>query len=138
MSENCSLPSFSLSEALEHAARLFGVSGKGQWLNGERDLNCLINSDQGRFVFKIANADEDRGMLDCQHELFQHLGHSKGFSGAPVSRLSVNGHAVEEVISNNGTRHYCRMLSYLDGRLLSQINPHSAALLESLGGKLLN
>ena len=58
MTTTCLLPEFSLQQATELVAKLFRLGGTLQPLNGERDLNFLVDSETGKFVFKIANQNE--------------------------------------------------------------------------------
>jgi 4-aminobutyrate aminotransferase-like enzyme/Ser/Thr protein kinase RdoA (MazF antagonist) len=84
-------------------------------------------------VFKISNQDENKSLLECQDEVFQMLeGHNETMS-APRSIHSVNGNAIEAIESGAGVKHFCRMVTYIDGRLFSSVNPHTPELLVSLG-----
>lgn len=107
-----------------------------QLLAGERDLNFVIDDRQGRYVFKIANDDEHPQMLDCQHQVFERLHRAAVFERAVLPVKSINGNTVETVVSGSGIAHQCRMLPYIEGRLLSQIKNYSPALLENLGRRL--
>ena len=73
MSDSCVLPEFDSAEAAEIARHLFALEGPMKQLHGERDLNFLIDDARGKFVFKIANAQESPAMLECQHQVFQTL-----------------------------------------------------------------
>ena len=63
MTESCLLPEFDIRQASEIASRLFALEGAIRQLDGERDLNYLITTDQGKFVFKIANGTESSDAL---------------------------------------------------------------------------
>jgi Ser/Thr protein kinase RdoA (MazF antagonist) len=136
MTEICILPDFSTDQAAEIIERLYGLRGTLKVLNGERDLNYLLQTENGQYVFKIANQDEPYGMLECQHQVLQRLKERKVMLQQASSIESVNGRAIEIIISEPGIHHYCRMLSYVEGQLLSSVNPHSQELLEDLGKTL--
>lgn len=133
MTETCILPEFSEQQAAEAAKTLYNIEGEIKRLNGERDLNFLITSATGQVVFKIANSQENIAMLECQHALFSTIAKDNSEISAPKTILSLDGKPVESVISASGQKHYCRMVSFIAGRLLSEVNPQTANLLESLG-----
>lgn len=136
MSESCYLPVFSLEHAAKYARELFAIEGSIKLLAGERDLNFVIDDEQERYVFKIANDDEHRQMLDCQHQVFEHLHRANVFDCAVLPIKSINGNSVEMVMSGSGISHQCRILPYIEGRLLSQIDNYSPELLCDLGRRL--
>lgn len=136
MTETCILPDFTTEQATGIIERLYGLRGTLKDLNGERDLNFRLHTENGQYVFKIANQDEPYGMLECQHQVLQRLREHKVMLQLASSIESVNGRVIEVIISEPGTHHYCRMLSYVEGQLLSSINPHSPELLEDIGKTL--
>ena len=133
MTDICSLPEFTIAQVTEIAQRLYGLNGSLKLLNGERDLNYLLTTETGRYVFKIANQDESYGMLECQHQVLQRLMANKVMPQQASSLESVNGKVIEIVTSDNNVDHYCRVLNYIDGRLLSSLKTHSPELLFNLG-----
>ena len=136
MPETCVLPRFSRRRVVAAVKKLYGLEGQCQPLNGERDLNYLITAPTGRYLFKIANRAEKIGMLECQHQVFERLARARVFELVPASVRSLDGKVVETVTADDGVRHYARMVGYLEGRLLSAVNPHTPELLESLGERL--
>ena len=95
MSESCALPEFDLQQAAKIACDLFAINGPIRLLNGERDLNFLIEDPRGKFVFKIANIDESPTMLECQHQVFDLLNKAQAFPGIVIALASVNVHLIE-------------------------------------------
>jgi len=136
MTETCILPDFTTDQAAEIIERLYGLHGTLKVLNGERDLNYLLQTENGQYVFKIAHQDEPYGMLECQNQVLQRLEIDNVMPRRASSLESVNGRVIEVIISEPGIHHYCRMLSYVEGKLLSSINSHSQELLEDLGKTL--
>jgi len=136
MPDTCTTPAFEPGAAADLARRLYRLEGKFEQLPGERDLNYLVSTSSGRYVFKIAHFDEQAGMLECQRQAMARVERAGVFARAPAWRESVHGNAVEAVTASDGRRHHARALEYADGRLMSQVNPHTQELLESWGERV--
>jgi Ser/Thr protein kinase RdoA (MazF antagonist) len=136
MSDSCVLPAFETTEAADIARRLYGLEGPLKLLNGERDLNFLITMERGKFVFKIANALESPAMLECQHLVFQRLADAQVFPLVATALASVNGRLIESVSDARGVDHYCRVLPFLEGRVMADIVDLKAPVLADLGRRL--
>src|SRR5919201_7098880 len=52
---------------------LYGLVASASPLPSERDQNFLIAAGDERFVLKVANATEDRAMLEAQNAAMAHL-----------------------------------------------------------------
>ena len=71
-------PHFSTDDAQHFAEDLFGIQAKPKALPSERDQNFLLRTEDGvRFVLKIANANEERALLEAQNQAMTHL-HKQG------------------------------------------------------------
>ena len=136
MSDSCLLPEFNSREAAAMAKRLYGLQGPMCRLAGERDLNFLITDAAGKFVFKIANAEESWEMLDCQHRVFELLAAKRVFPRVACAFESVGGREIETVEDASGRQHYCRVLPFVEGRVWSELEQSSAELLFDLGARL--
>ena len=136
MTESCLLPDFDKLQAAAIARRLFALEGSFKPLDGERDLNFLIGNHQGKFVFKIANANEAPQLLECQHRVFRQLAEARVFPQVATAVESVNGNLIETIHSDQGSQHLCRVLPYIEGQLLSSADPPGDDLLEDLGRRL--
>jgi 4-aminobutyrate aminotransferase-like enzyme/Ser/Thr protein kinase RdoA (MazF antagonist) len=136
MTASCLLPLFTITQATNSVRHLFGVEGSLQALNGERDLNFLVTTASEKYVFKIANENETFELLDCQHQVLQRLADDEVLQQPTLSVESVNGKVVETITSEDGISHHCRLLPYVEGRLLSEVNPHTPELLGDLGETL--
>jgi Ser/Thr protein kinase RdoA (MazF antagonist) len=133
MTETIVLPAFSDADVIRIIRETFGIEGRLQSLNGERDLNYLVTTDSDRFVFKIANHDESYDLLECQHLVLERLTADKVMPQQASSVNSLEGKVIEIVTGEDGVNHYCRMLEYVEGRLLAAITPHSSDLLNDFG-----
>jgi len=133
MSDSCVLPEFGIDEAAALARQLYGLDGPIRQLDGERDLNFLIGPPGARFVFKIANGDEDPAMLECQHLVFERLATAAAFPLTATVRSSLRGRPIETVHNAAGGEHVCRVLPFLEGRLLHELANPSLELLADIG-----
>ena len=94
-------------------------------LPSERDQNFLVIDDSGqRFILKIANAAESRIFLEAENAALNYLSERVPFC--------------QRVIGDIGELqgHFVRLLTYLPGVPLAEINPHTPGLLHDLGHKL--
>lgn len=136
MSEICELPPFNINQAAQAVKNQFGIEASLSTLNGERDLNYLVTAESGQFVFKIANREESYAMLECQHQVLQHLATHRVMPQLASSIESLNGSVIETISSDDGSIYFCRLLSYVEGQLLSTVQPQSVELLSDIGKTL--
>ncbi len=130
------LPPFSADDAARIARECFGLQGTLTPLPSERDQNFHLCTDSGQeFVLKIANATEQREILDLQNKAMQHiLAHASSVRVPHVCRT-----AGEEIVTTraaDGAKHFVRLLSFVPGKLFAYVNPHTPELLRSLGRTL--
>lgn len=128
-------PSFDAESAAAIVAEHFGVHGSARQLPSERDQNFLITNRVGeKFVLKIANAREDRELLDAQNAALKHLEPRISFcQGLVPSSL---GEEMVTVRAPNEATHFVRLVHYLPGVPLAEIKPQPNELLRDLGRKL--
>ena len=128
-------PSFDAESAAAIAAEHFGVHGGARQLPSERDQNFLITNSAGeKFVLKIANALEERALLDAQNAVLKHLERRISFCQRLV--LAVSGEEMVSVRAPNEATHLVRLVHYLPGVPLAEIKPQPNELLRDLGRKL--
>ncbi len=124
-------PRFDLAAAERMAREFFGVDGRATALTSERDQNFLIHGSDGpRMVLKVANATEERAMLEAQQRAITHL--AARLDTTPRVLSTVNGRALAEDVSN-GARHFVWAISWLNGVPLSSVRRRSIGLFEDLG-----
>jgi len=124
-------PRFDLPAAERMAREYFGVDGRATALTSERDQNFLIQGSDGqRVVLKVANATEERAMLEAQQRAITHL--AARLDTTPRVLSTVNGRALVEDLSN-GARHFVWAISWLNGVPLSSVRRRSVSLFEDLG-----
>ena len=113
------------------AEKYFGIQATAAELPSERDQNFLLATRQGeKFVLKIANAFEERAVLEAQNAMMTHLADRIAFCPR-VLPAQVSG---EQIVTVEG--RLVRVLSYLPGKPLGHIEVQSAKLLYDFGRKL--
>jgi Ser/Thr protein kinase RdoA (MazF antagonist) len=128
-------PTFDVEAAAKIAAQHFGIHGTAQPLPSERDQNFLLTSDSGeKFVLKISNALEQPAFIEAQNAVLQHLATRVTFCQRLVT--SSSGKEIVTVTDEKGVTHLVRMVNFLPGAPLAQVQPHTPELLEDLGRKL--
>ncbi|MFN0180487.1 MAG: aminotransferase class III-fold pyridoxal phosphate-dependent enzyme [Gemmatimonadales bacterium] len=123
-------PSVAVEALAEFVTRQYGLRGRYQALPSERDLNYRLDGDAGTFVVKVSNAGEARDLLDLQTEVLDRLA-AAGLPGPRVIRSS-SGEAIVSIPSGP-ERHLVRVLTWVTGTPLAEVQPKRAATLESLG-----
>ena len=128
-------PRFDVESAVAIAGEHFGIRASARQLPSERDQNFLLTGASGeQFVLKIANALEERTFLEAQNSVLKHLETRVSFCQRPVQASA--GEEIATVQGANGETHFVRLVRYLPGVPLAEIEPHPAALLHDLGRKL--
>ena len=107
-------PSISTRALAEMARTMFGLDGTVRFLESERDLNALVETDAGRYTLKVANSAESAGTLDFESAALNHIAAID--PDLPVPRVipTVEGEPAG-VIDLDGARHQVRALTYLSG-----------------------
>ena len=126
-------PRFTLEAATALAAELYGISASASPLPSERDQNFLLETAGEKFVLKIANALEERAMLEAQHFALAHLVRSVSFCPRVVPATS--GEMISRAENLSG-RHFVRLVTYLPGIPLAEVRDHSPGLLRDLGRRM--
>ncbi|TFH08542.1 MAG: aminotransferase class III-fold pyridoxal phosphate-dependent enzyme [Candidatus Thorarchaeota archaeon] len=130
-------PNFTTTEAGALASNLFNLIGAIKEINelpSERDQNfhIVLGSDQ-EYVLKISTTSEDIITLEMQNNAMHHLADNIEGQSSPVVYKSRNDIEIEQVKDADGNNHYVRLLSFIPGKLLSQVNPQQSDLLEDYG-----
>ena len=132
-------PAFNEEAAVRFAADLFGLKVCARQLPGERDQNFHLTASDGKaYVLKVANATEDRDVLDFQNQAMLHIAANRhqfdrSPSAVPDILSTTEGEQITSVQGPDGTSHFVRLLTYLSGKPLALVKPHDADLLASLG-----
>jgi len=123
-------PAFTPSQIDQILAAHFGLAGSQTVLESERDQNIAVDTDDAKFVLKIANSAEDLDFLELQSRAMAHLADAK----YPYSPAQIENKDGENIftVEINGQRNAIRLISFINGPLLSAQTPPPETL-ESLG-----
>jgi len=122
------------SEAAEIARRLFGREAVAHALAGEYDDNFrLREAGGGEFVLKIMHPDRERGFVEMQCAVLQHLVTTARELPLPRVVPSLRGESCVQTKVKDGSRRIVWLLTYLPGKTLAEFQPHTPELLEELG-----
>jgi Ser/Thr protein kinase RdoA (MazF antagonist) len=112
------------------AEKYFGIQATAAELPSERDQNFLLETRTGEeFVLKVANAFEERAVLEAQNAMMTHLAQRVSFCPRVVASSTD-----ERIVTVDG--RFVRVLSYLRGKPLARVEVQSEELLYDLGRKL--
>ena len=126
-------PDFSAAAVSEMVAERYGIEGVLQPLPAEWDQNFRLDAgEQGRFVVKIANRDEDPLVLAMQNAAIEHLAASDSAELCPRLVRSRDGVVQEEIEGE----FPLRLLTWLEGTPLAEHRPLDGASLERIGRAL--
>ena len=128
-------PALTPAEASELARRLYGVEAEAVPLPSERDQNFVLRTAAGDgFVLKIANAADERDLLEAQTAALAHVARRPTL--CPRLVAGIDGAAIADITSAAGVRHFVRLLTWVDGVPLGTIPDHPPELLEDLGRRV--
>ena len=130
-------PQLSIAEAERLAGDVYGLAARASPLPSERDQNFLLisagNLGTGqlgavRYVLKIANATEDRAMLEAQNAAM--AGVAARVALCPHTLPTRSGDLI--AVAPGGV-HFVRLVTYVEGVPLAEVRERTPALCESLG-----
>src|SRR6185503_11037079 len=103
---------------------------------GERERNFHVYTADGReFVLKIGSPLEAAATIELQVAALDFL--AEHLPSAAVPRV-VPARDGSRVVSHDvgGEAHTARLLTWLPGRPLAEVSPHTPGLLQAVGGSL--
>ncbi|MCF7567071.1 aminotransferase class III-fold pyridoxal phosphate-dependent enzyme [Sabulilitoribacter arenilitoris] len=113
---------------------LFNIKGHASALPGEVDFNFRIKiAHEEGYILKISRPDENENYLDFQQKLLQYCEAQGNNLIAPKVVADINGNAISEIIDDYGNKRKVRLLSWVSGRVWSNVNPQLDNLRYSLG-----
>jgi 4-aminobutyrate aminotransferase-like enzyme/Ser/Thr protein kinase RdoA (MazF antagonist) len=130
------LPDVSVADAAEILAAHWHIHGDVRPLPGERERNFHVYTTDGReFVLKVASPIEDLQAIELQVAALGHLGTKlPSFSVPNVVPASDGRTLIAQPIA--GEVHTARLLTWLPGRPLAEVSPHTPDLLRQVGEAL--
>jgi 4-aminobutyrate aminotransferase-like enzyme/Ser/Thr protein kinase RdoA (MazF antagonist) len=125
-------PRFDQAAAARIALEIYGIDATARSLPSERDQNFLLTDRGGaRRVLKIANAGEQRPMLEAQQAAMMHVASHLGVCPRPIPATS--GETITSIPDDGGRSHLVWAVTHLLGSPLGTIRHRPPALLESFG-----
>ena len=125
----------SIKEAQKILALNYDIKGSIEKLDGEIDFNFKVQSLKGKhYLLKISRPDFESDYTDFQIKLLDHLNKNCEIELAR-NILTTNGRKSCVTKDSLGRDRSVRLLSWIDGRLWSQVNPHNQSLRNELGSK---
>jgi Ser/Thr protein kinase RdoA (MazF antagonist) len=129
-------PAFTAGDALAMVAGLYGRPYETATpLPSDRDQNFLLRgAGLGTAVLKIAGAGEDQGGLAFQNRALLHLAQQPDLAAfVPAVCRTRGGATLAATLDRDGRPYPVRLLSYLEGRPLVSVAPHTPELLWETG-----
>jgi len=133
MADDYSAIKITIDEAASIAADQYNIDGKLSPLPGYIDFNFKIETSGKCYILKISRPNADIDYFRYQQELLQYLSIDKARENVPEPIADISGNYVTEVTDRKGGLRLVRLLSWIDGRLWSSVNPQKKELLISLG-----
>lgn len=108
--------------------RQYELAGELRRIPTEKDDTFRLATDSRRFLVKIAPATETAPIVNLQSAVMLYL--EKSRPAIPAQRLirGVRGQVESTVVDRQGTARIMRVMSYLDGDLLSSTTPSTTQL----------
>jgi len=127
-------PKLNAELASDIAMSLYGLSGSSRELPSERDQNFHIVCETGKeYVLKISAASEKRETLEFQNSAMHHMASRNELPITSIIQKAISGEEITQIETPQGDSHFVRLISYLPGRVMSSVNPHSSDLLIDFG-----
>lgn len=114
--------------------KLYNINGKATALPGELDFNFRIKVENSEgYILKVSRPNENENYLDFQQKLLQFVEDNGQNLLAPKVIKDSNDHSISTITDNFGKERHVRLLSWISGRVWSQVNPQLNDLRYSLG-----
>ena len=109
----------------------YGIEGELKQLQAYASINYLVNSEKGKFIYKIYNDPSEIALVEAENQLLIHLRDSGADQKTPEPIPSLEG---EFQVSDSGTDGtiVLRVLSYLEGNFLGNVK-RTSTLLSNVG-----
>ncbi|MDX1907085.1 MAG: aminotransferase class III-fold pyridoxal phosphate-dependent enzyme [Bacteroidia bacterium] len=110
----------------------YGLTVSLRPLAGEVDLNFLAQTPEGQtFVVKVAGPGETESPIRFQHALIRHLRGSR--LQVPDILPTTGGEDLVWITDAQGQQRILRLLTWIEGRCLAEVSPHTPELMEAVG-----
>lgn len=128
---------FNETDVKRICSELYCLEASVKPLAGEQDLNFRIKDKAGdEFVLKLSDPGEDITLLKMQNKILHFLDADRtgGISGVHTPRIipSRSGRKIENLECGKN-KYRVRLLTWLPGKPVAAVRPHSPSLLKELG-----
>jgi 4-aminobutyrate aminotransferase-like enzyme/Ser/Thr protein kinase RdoA (MazF antagonist) len=124
----------SVERAEEVVRELYGFACRARPLTGEHNYNFHVRDDAGReFVLKIHPEKENLDGLDFEDQVQERLAERISSVSWPRVQPTKSGKRLAFIRDGDGAERPARLLTYLPGEVLGEVEPHSPSLLRGLG-----
>ena len=124
----------SSERAEEILFELYGIKGKASSLPGYVDFNFRIKIDNSEgYILKISRPEENKNYLEFQQKLLQTIESSEEKIIAPKVILDKDNNSISETTDQLKNVRFVRLLSWVSGRVWSEVNPQLENFRFSLG-----
>jgi len=123
----------SADQAAEIVQNLYEIEGEATALAGELDFNFKIKTKEKCYLLKISRPDADQKNIDFQLEILNNISKSRLNINSPEIFPDIDGKLICNIKDSSGNDRIVRLLSWMEGRIWSSVNPHKNKLLNSLG-----
>src|SRR5712691_10301547 len=122
------------AEAVRLARELYGLEASAQALPGEYDDNFhLRTSDSRAYVLKVIHPAREQSFIDKQCRALAHLAERAPHLSLPRVVRNLKGELFASIPGAKGSARLVWLLTFVDGRVLAEVRPHSPELLGNLG-----
>src|SRR5712692_9690499 len=122
------------AEAVRLAREFYGLEATARALPGEYDDNFHLTSADGHaFVLKVMHPARERSFIDLQFRALTHL--AQRAPQLPLPRVTPNrsGELSSSIAAADGAARLVWLLTFVPGKVLADVRPHSMELLGDLG-----
>lgn len=125
---------FTEEDVRKFVLELYGLDTTVRQLVSEMDQNFHLKDKTGKeYILKIANPSRRKEVLDLQNKALEFLSKNNNTIRCPQVCKTLTGKQIAFIENDKGRRFYARMLTYIKGRFLAEIDRPSWKLLHQLG-----
>src|SRR6266702_4322365 len=122
------------AEAVRVARELYGLEAWAQAFPGEYDDNFhLRTSDSHAYVLKVMHPAREQSFIDMQCRALVHLAERAPHLCLPRVVRHLKGELFASIPGAEGSARLVWLLTFVEGRVLAEVRPHSPELLGNLG-----
>ena len=127
-------PNIPKKEAQTIVRDAYGLNLSATMLTSERDQNYLLKEKAGpKYVLKISHASESIDVLEMQHAALAHIFLKDPKMQLPNPVNTLDGKLIFRHKADSNENHYIRMVEYVPGELMKDLEKQTNGLINDLG-----